>query len=82
MYLPVPILDPGESVEIPVVLKPELTTWLYSHPEVQMYWSLHELWLALYAGGTVKLFASSGATTCIDGDSLIAPAAKGAPAWE
>jgi hypothetical protein len=81
-YLPVPVLDPGEAVEIPVVLKPELTVWLYSHPEVQSYWSLHELWFALYAGGTVKMFATSGATPCIDGDALTAPAAKGAPAWE
>ncbi|MPZ49136.1 MAG: hypothetical protein GEU75_07530 [Dehalococcoidia bacterium] len=80
-YLPVPILNPGESVEIPIVLKPELTTWLYSHPEVQMYWSLYELWFSLYAGGTVKLWATSGASPCIEGDGLIAPAAKGAPGW-
>jgi hypothetical protein len=81
-YLPVPILDPNESVEIPLVLKPELTTWLYSHPEVQMYWSLHELWFALYAGGTVKLFAGSSATPCVEGDSMTAPAATGTPSWE
>ncbi|MPZ50263.1 MAG: hypothetical protein GEU75_13365 [Dehalococcoidia bacterium] len=81
-YLPVPVLDLGESVEIPIVLKPELTTWLYSRPEVQMYWSLYELWFSLYAGGTVKLYAGSGATPCIEGDALVAPAAKGVPGWE
>lgn len=76
-YLSLPPLAPGESVVIPVVLKPNTGSWLLAHPEVQMYWTLEELWYALYHGGTASLIAPGA---CVQSDSLTTPAEAQPPA--
>jgi hypothetical protein len=74
-YLPLPPLKPGESVVLPVVLTPNTYSyWLKAQPKVQMYWTLEELWYAMYHGGTVTMFASG---PCVENSFLTAPAQSG-----
>ena len=71
-YLPLPPLKPGESVVMPVVLTPNtISYWAKAQPKVQMYWSLEELWFAMYHGGNVTIFATG---PCVDNSVMTAPA--------
>ncbi|MBE0610412.1 MAG: hypothetical protein IH609_13620 [Dehalococcoidia bacterium] len=69
--VPLPLLGEGESVTIPVVLKPSLS---YGYPGAKYYTYAHAVdgWSRLYYGGTAQLRAIGGG--CVGGTTLTVPA--------
>lgn len=69
--VPLPLLDEGESVTIPVTLKPRLS---YGYPGAKYYTYSHAVtgWSHLYYGGIAELRAIGG--SCVGGATLTVPA--------
>jgi len=69
--VPLPLLGEGESVTIPVTLKPSLS---YGYPGAKYYSYNHAVtgWSHLYYGGTAQLRAIGGG--CVGGTTLTVPA--------
>ena len=69
--VPLPLLEAGESVTIPVTLKPRLS---YGYPGAKYYTYSHAVdgWSHLYYGGIAELRAIGGA--CVGGATLTVPA--------
>lgn len=68
---PVPSLAPGESTEVPIVLKPYLSLGF----PMAKYWNWDDAfagWQKVYYGSDAKLIVSGPA--CVDGDTLVTPA--------
>lgn len=68
---PIPSLAPGESVDVPIGLRPWLS---YGFP-LAKYWNWDDAmegWQKVYYGSDAKLIVSGPA--CVDGDTLVTPA--------
>lgn len=69
--IPLPPLGEGESVTIPVTLKPRFS-WGYPGAKYYSYDDAAQGWAALYHGGTAELHAIGG--PCVGGDTMKVPA--------
>lgn len=76
---PIPSLAPGESTEVPIVLKPNLS---YGFP-LAKYWNWDDAfagWQKVYLGSDVRLIVAGNA--CVDGDLLVTPATSNLVGFE